>query len=156
MNKKIEHLKMIQGIITRMAGNLFLLKGWAITLIVALLAMIWKVDSVFILFSLCILLIFWILDGFFLSMERCFKKLYEEVSKINNEDDINFSMDYKKHKKGRNTWLRCIFSKTLLIFYIPLFTVLILTTVLSNIDSVKLDLEIDWQNKNSATTASKK
>ena len=30
---KIRHLEMIQAVITRMASNSFMLKGWAVTLI---------------------------------------------------------------------------------------------------------------------------
>ena len=33
MEKKIKHLEMIQGVINRMAGNSFALKGWSVTLI---------------------------------------------------------------------------------------------------------------------------
>ena len=36
MESKIEHLKMIQGIITRMNTNSFQIKGWTITLVSAL------------------------------------------------------------------------------------------------------------------------
>ena len=33
MDNKIKHLELIQGIINRMAGNSFMLKGWAVTLV---------------------------------------------------------------------------------------------------------------------------
>jgi hypothetical protein len=36
---KRKHLEFIQAIVTRMAGNLFFLKGWAITLIAGLFAL---------------------------------------------------------------------------------------------------------------------
>jgi hypothetical protein len=35
MDKKISHLQMLQAVITRMAGNSFLLKGWSVTLVSA-------------------------------------------------------------------------------------------------------------------------
>ena len=38
MEKKLKHLEFIQSIITRMASNSFLLKGWAITIVSALIA----------------------------------------------------------------------------------------------------------------------
>lgn len=37
MEEKLKHLELIQNIITRMANNSFLLKGWSITIIVALI-----------------------------------------------------------------------------------------------------------------------
>ena len=33
MENKIKHLEIIQGVINRMAGNSFALKGWAVTLV---------------------------------------------------------------------------------------------------------------------------
>ena len=39
MEKKLKHLEFIQGAVGRMASNLFLLKGWTITLIAALFAL---------------------------------------------------------------------------------------------------------------------
>jgi len=37
MKNKRKHLELIQGIINRMASNLFFLRGWTITLIATLL-----------------------------------------------------------------------------------------------------------------------
>lgn len=34
---KVSHLEMIQGVINRMAGNSFALKGWAVTLVAGIL-----------------------------------------------------------------------------------------------------------------------
>ena len=39
MENKIKHLEIIQGIINRMAGNSFALKGWAVTLIAGIFAL---------------------------------------------------------------------------------------------------------------------
>jgi len=36
MEAKLKHLEMIQDVIKRMASNSFLLKGWSLTLVVAL------------------------------------------------------------------------------------------------------------------------
>lgn len=38
MEEKMRHLEMIQNVISRMASNSFLLKGWTVTLVVGLLA----------------------------------------------------------------------------------------------------------------------
>jgi hypothetical protein len=42
MENKRKHLEFIQGAINRMAGNLFFLRGWTITLVAALLALFVK------------------------------------------------------------------------------------------------------------------
>ena len=39
MESKIAHLEMVQAVITRMAGNSFLIKGWSVTLVAALFAL---------------------------------------------------------------------------------------------------------------------
>lgn len=133
-----------------MSGNLFLLKGWAITLIVALFAFIAKEDnSIYMLFAFCVLFVFWILDGFFLSMERCFRELYKEVCN-KNESEIDFSMNYKKHQKGKNTWFRSIFSKTLSIFYGALLLVMIITIIFSKYN-VKMNFDIKHKETVSQT-----
>ena len=122
MENKRKHLEFIQGIIGRMAGNLFFLRGWTITLIAALLALLIRntnADYV-ISFLVVLVLVFWILDGYFLSQERLFKDLYNHVREL-DEKEVDFSMDtseYKKYKK--NTLVYAIFSPTLLVFYLPL------------------------------------
>ena len=89
MENKRKHLEFIQAIISRMASNLFFLRGWTITLIGALLALFSKNNSpdyVF-YFLIVIVLIFWILDGYFLSQERSYRDLYNYVRKL-KEDDV--------------------------------------------------------------------
>jgi hypothetical protein len=67
MSQKIEHLKMIQGIINRLSQNSFLLKGWGVILISALFAFISRGGNPGgFLLALIPVLIFWGLDGFFL------------------------------------------------------------------------------------------
>jgi|SRR3989344_9073405 len=125
MENKRKHLEFIQGIISRMAGNLFFLRGWTITLVGALLALFSKNNSPDYIFYFLILVVFilWILDGYFLSQERSYRDLYNHVRKL-KEDDIDFSLDiseYQKYKK--NTLIYSMFSYTLLVFYIPLISV---------------------------------
>lgn len=105
-----------------MAGNLFFLRGWTITIIGTLLVVFSKSNnSEYIISFLGILiLIFWILDGYFLSQERLFKDLYDYVRKL-KEEEIDFSMDTKEYQKyKKNTVIYAMFSSTLLIFYLPL------------------------------------
>ena len=119
---KRKHLEFIQNIISRMAGNLFFLRGWTITLIAALLALFIKGNSssYIIYFLIVLTLVFWILDGYFLSQERQFRDLYNYVRKL-KEEEIDFSMDISEYKKfKKNTLIYAMFSGTLLVFYLPL------------------------------------
>jgi len=121
MENKQKHLEFIQGAINRMAGNLFFLRGWTITLITGLFALSSKDTSQnYILIAYFLIIIFWILDGYFLSQERLFRALYDQV-RMFNENDINFSMNTNEFKKDKkNRWLQSVFSITLLVFYLSL------------------------------------
>jgi len=122
MENKRKHLEFIQNIISRMAGNLFFLRGWTITLVGALLALFSKSNSPFCVFYFLIVLIlvFWILDGYFLSQERSYRDLYNHVRKL-KEEEVDFSMDISEYQKfKKNTLIYSMFSLTLLIFYLPL------------------------------------
>lgn len=127
MDNKQKHLEFLQGAINRMAGNLFLLKGWTVTLIAALFALSAKdANQIYAVIAYYPLLIFWVLDGYFLSQERCFRSLYDHVRKL-DESKIDFSMDTRAFKhEYRNTWLGAMFSRTLLVYYVALAIVLLI------------------------------
>ncbi len=128
MENKQKHLEFIQGTINRMAGNLFFLRGWTITLITGLFALSTKeTNQDYILIAYFLILIFWILDGYFLSQERLFRDLYNHVRTL-DEKSIDFSMDTNEFRKNKkNRWLQSMFSQTLLVFYLSL---LIVTTLI--------------------------
>lgn len=122
MENKRKHLEFIQNTISRMSGNLFFLRGWTITLITGLFALSASKGAYdgYILLAYFLLVIFWILDGYFLSQERRFRCLFDDVRKL-EEDKIDFSMKTKKYQsEWRNTWFGSMLSATLLWFYIPL------------------------------------
>ena len=118
MENKRKHLEFLQGAINRMAGNLFLLKGWTITLIAALFALSAKdSNKAYVLVAYFPALVFWVLDGYFLSQERRFRSLYDHVRKF-DEGQIDFSMDTRPFKdEYRNTWPGAMLSPTLLTYY---------------------------------------
>lgn len=123
---KRTHLKLIQDVIKRMAGNSFLLKGWSITLVVAIVSVSVGVDVELIqgrttrfyllLISLFLVVVFWLLDAYYLSQERAYRDLYNEV-RIKEPDKIDFTMNAKKYKKGSNSWFSSMFSYVFLVFY---------------------------------------
>lgn len=121
MTNKQKHLEFIQTVINRMASNSFLLKGWAITLVAALFALSAKdTDKAYIFIAYIPVVIFWILDGYFLSQERLYCDLYNHARE-QKEEKIDFSMDTAVFKEiERNGWMNSIFSTTLLWFYTPL------------------------------------
>lgn len=63
VEEKLKHLEFIQNTITRMASNSFMLKGWRITIIAALIALSIK-ESDFRLYLAAVIptIMFWILS----------------------------------------------------------------------------------------------
>lgn len=122
---KHKHMEFIQTSINRMSGNLFLLKGWSITLIAALFALAAKdTNKAYILIAYFPLFIFWTLDGYFLSQERRFRALYEHVRKL-KEEEIDFSMDTCAFcSDARTSWMSAMRSRTLVIYYAGLAIVM--------------------------------
>lgn len=117
MEKKLKHLDFLQLIITRMNVNSFFLKGWAVTLVAALFAIAAK-DSInnYVWITYISTLAFWVLDGYYLSLERQYRDLYDEIRE-KTEDEIDFDLNAKKYDRASSTWLRSLFSHTLIIFY---------------------------------------
>lgn len=118
---KRAHLAMIQGVIDRMGGNLFFLRGWSITLLAGLFAVstspLLSVDRWAPTLFFVLLVLFWVYDGYFLSLERKYRALYDKVRKL-SEDDIDFSMEVGEFKiHADKTLLSAMLSATLLGFY---------------------------------------
>lgn len=99
---KKQHMDMIQIIITRMASNSFLVKGWSISLISAILIFANKDNnSNYILVTFLPAISFWILDAYYLQLERKFRELYREVQQdyVNSSDNVAlFSMDIRSYR----------------------------------------------------------
>ncbi len=95
MESKHKHLEFIQSVINRMASNSFLLKGWSVTLVTALFALSDKDSRIScLLLAYLPVILFWILDGYFLGQEHAFRKLYDKVRTL-DENQIDFSMNTK-------------------------------------------------------------
>ena len=78
--RKEAHLAMIQGVVTRLGQNSFLLKGWSVLLVSALLALgAASSEKVILVVAFLPVLAFWGLDGYFLWQERLFRALYDHV-----------------------------------------------------------------------------
>lgn len=118
---KRKHLEFIQEAITRMGGNLFYLRGWSITLIGGLLALLSQQnnkDEFPLILLTGVVVVFWFYDGYFLSLERRYRALYDKVRKQSVEE-VDFSMDIREFNGDkRNSLFFCMFSKTLAPFYL--------------------------------------
>ena len=120
MDNKINHLQMIQGVISRMTSNSFSLKGWAVTLVAGIFALASKdADKMYFIVAYIPIVVFLGLDAYYLLQERLYRALYNKVRSL---DAIDFSMDTApaEFHKGKNAYSWCIISKTVLWFYFPL------------------------------------
>ena len=77
----VEHLKLIQAVITRMAGNSFLIKGWSVTLVAGLGAIAKTQNEAGVAWIAAgVVVVFAILDAFYLALERAYRDLYQRVA----------------------------------------------------------------------------
>jgi len=112
----LKEIEIIQDVIRRMGSNSFVIKGWAITLVVVTLLLKGSNHQVWIAFVP--LLVFWFLDAHFLWHERMYRKLYDWV--INNRlktEEYLFDMNEYRFKDKVPSRVRIMFSITLGWFY---------------------------------------
>ncbi len=127
---RIKHMEMIQAVISRLGGNGFLVKGWAITIAAAFSGFALNLDNSPLAASgLVSALVFWNLDAHFLRSERLFRALFDQVR--SGDDEIRpFFMgatteEFVKRVKNGSTecppetasWLDSAKSPTVFRFY---------------------------------------
>lgn len=125
----LKEIDIIQDVIKRMTFNSFVIKGWAITLVVATLLLKGTEYQVWIAFVP--LLVFWFLDTYFLWQERMYRKLYEWA--VNNRlktDEYLFDINAHRFKDEVQSKFRIMFSVTLGWFYGPIAILLVICSVL--------------------------
>ena len=120
------HLEMIQGIITRMGKNSFQLKEWSVGIMIAIYAFAGQNANKAVIITIIPLTIFWMLDTYYLCLERKFRMLYDETRTKDNKD-IDYSMDFNsvKIKVGevkKICFFSTAFSKSTFPFYLATIT----------------------------------
>jgi len=121
------HLELVQGVINRLAGNSFVLKGWSVTLVAAVLALnVKEAHVLMVAIGLLPALTFWGLDGYFLAQERLFRDLYNALIDPDVPPEARparFSMRTEALTFGR--WARATLWGTLLTFHGPVVAVIL-------------------------------
>ena len=128
----VEHLKLVQGVVTRMAGNSKQMKTWAVSLVTAAFVFSGLSDDSHWLIGLggCIPVIaFWTMDARYLQLERCYVKLYEAV--VNGASIKPFALDYRPYVATVGSvwsiawsWSVCSFYGALLVVMLGLLGIL--------------------------------
>jgi hypothetical protein len=114
---QIKHLEFVQAVITRLANDSFLMKGWALTVAGLLFGFAvdqgnWRIAAA----ALLPVTGFWGLDAYFLRQERLFRKLYDAV-RVSNSPVEPFSMNTGPYVSEVDSWVDTTLSPTLLPFY---------------------------------------
>jgi hypothetical protein len=131
---RLKHLEILQQVITRMATNSFLVKGWSVTLLSAIFAIAASKDGLhqIVWVGFLPLVMFWMLDGFFLRQERLYRKLWDRVRAQAQDTPTDFSMDTSAVAAEVQSWLQVSLSQTLGLFHGALAIVLIIVFILVN------------------------
>lgn len=127
MENKYKHMDYIQSAISRMASNSFYLKGWNVTIIAAIVALSFK-ESDWRIYAcaLALNIVFWVLDAYYLKQEKLFRELYNKVSKISDDNLVDFSMNTSEFKEKVSA-IPCLMIKNISItpLYLSISAVLI-------------------------------
>jgi uncharacterized membrane protein len=120
-----KHLELLQTNIQRLAGNGFVIKGWGVTLLTAILGATLKENRAdYALFGLAPILLFWLLDGYFLALERGFRIKYDVAAeRVRKNEAPTFDMTPPPFALG--AVLKAMFSAASWLVFVPAFLVLI-------------------------------
>lgn len=124
---KLKHLEFIQNVITRMNTNSFQIKGWTVTIVSAILAIYASTKNCyFILSGIFPTLIFWFLDTYYLTQERKFRGLYNDVAEVSeNPKQIKpFAMRSDLYTKGKYSYWYVFRSTTIWKLYLTIIIIL--------------------------------
>ena len=121
IERKIKHLEFIQSNIARMNQCSFQMKGWMITVVTALLALFASSineqtgigNTMYIIIAIVPTMIFWFLDSYYLTQERKFRGIYNDIIADLETDKIKeFAMPLANYDGCKYCFFRILFSKT--------------------------------------------
>ena len=125
------YLNSIQNVINRLASNSAQCKTWCVTVISAVLIFSIdkaKIESIYI--GSFLLLLFFFLDAYYLSLERDFRNIYNSfVDKLHNEEKLDKEIYLLKIPTGfvhRTKAILSRFSLSLFPFYIGISVLLLI------------------------------
>jgi hypothetical protein len=124
-----KEIDLVQSIITRMAHNSFLVKGWSLAILsfsVAFSAHI-GMNKLAMLLILPVLALWW-LDSYYLKLERAYRRHYADIlrKRLSSDDwsDI-YDLNCQKDIKAEQWTFRIMFSSSTLPFHGVLFALLL-------------------------------
>lgn len=120
------HLNTLQNIISRLSNYSANCKSWTITIVSALsIVLLTEEKSKFFILLVFPILIFWIVDCYYLGLEKAFREIYDKFqndlnTNSNIETDIQFTL---KNRRLRN-FFKAMISFSTTPIYISLFALI--------------------------------
>ncbi|MCI0144158.1 hypothetical protein KNN17_21655 [Arthrobacter bambusae] len=100
-----KHMDYVQAVINRLAGNSFLMKGWALTVSSALLGLaVSQSKPLMALIAAMPALAFWIQDTYFLRQERAFRAMFDDIAAKEISGFEIRPAPYAKRQRWRLAW----------------------------------------------------
>ena len=126
--EQLKHMDFIQAIITRMNANSFQIKGWAVTITSALMAIYASSKNCgFLVAAMFPAVAFWLLDASYLQRERKFRGLYDDVAGISDAPRQLkvFEMRPDLYVGSKYSFWKAFTSVTLLKVYLSIIVILV-------------------------------
>ncbi|KFH29382.1 hypothetical protein [Helicobacter pylori] len=135
----IEELKILHGVINRMAQNSLECKKWTLALAVGVLSL--KIEAISHLYGLCVLgvllICFYLLDAYYLTQERLFREQYKWLIKNRLKTDERLFEVFPAHQTCRCVQFLCAMFSFSLFPYWMLGLCLVVYGFVSNSVSIK-------------------
>lgn len=118
-DQRVKHLEFVQAVVTRLGQNSFTVRGWSVTLVSVVFAIIASKDvpPSAALITLVPTVVFWGLDAYYLRQERLFRKLYNVLAAdITAASPVVpvFAMDISSYLGSTPSWWATLVSRTVL------------------------------------------
>lgn len=123
---RIEHLKMLQAVIDRMARTSASMKQYALTIAAAAIAFAGATGVAGIALAAAVLMLFfWGLDARYLQQERWFRDLYDEVRAQGTDQAPSFRILPDQALQAKRPFVDSARSWSVMMLYLPLVGFLI-------------------------------
>lgn len=120
-SQKIKHLEFIQSIITRMASESAAMKRYALVAVAAVNSTATATETWYLAMAGApLLVVFWLLDGQYLALERQYRELYNDVRSPDAPADLSLKIPLKissQHTLGQSAfgWSVCTMYTSLML-----------------------------------------
>lgn len=127
LQDRVEHLKLVEGVLTRLSGNNSQMKTWSVSLVTAAFVFSglsnnphWVIGA-----GGCVAVVaFWWMDAQYLRLQKCFIRLFRAVA--DGETVKPFEMDYRPYAASVDSTWKLVWSWSVLGFYGALLIVMLL------------------------------